>query len=263
MKDVVTKTPITYYGGKQLLLRHILPLIPEHEIYTEAFAGGAAVFFAKDPAKVEVINDINAELINFYQVFKRNSKELHQEIDATIHSRNLHVFARFIYTYPEHFTKVKRAWALWYLSKSSFASRLDGSFGYDKTKNQTSKKILNSKEYALAETIAHRLENTQIESTDALKIIKSRDTSKAFHFTDPPYIGTDCGHYCGYTEEEFIRLLKLLETIEGKFMLTMFPNETLTGFVIRNNWKVVEVERTISAAKTSRRKQIELIVMNY
>ncbi len=263
MKDVVTKTPITYYGGKQLLLRHILPLIPEHEIYTEAFVGGAAVFFAKEPAKVEVINDINAELINFYQVFKRNSKELHQEIDATIHSRNLHVYARFIYSYPEHFTKIKRAWALWYLSKSSFASRLDGSFGYDKTKSQTSKKIINSKEYVLAETIALRLEKTQIESTDALRIIKSRDSPKAFHFVDPPYIGTDCGHYCGYTEEEFIKLLDLLKTIQGKFILTMFPHPVLEKYIKKNKWNVKEVERTISASMHKRRKQIELIVMNY
>lgn len=53
------KTPITYYGGKQTLLKYIIPLIPEHKIYTESFCGGAAVFFAKKPAEAEVINDIN------------------------------------------------------------------------------------------------------------------------------------------------------------------------------------------------------------
>ena len=37
------KTPISYYGGKQTLLKHILPLIPNHKLYTEAFCGGAAV----------------------------------------------------------------------------------------------------------------------------------------------------------------------------------------------------------------------------
>ena len=44
------KTPISYYGGKQMLLKHILPLIPEHTLYTEAFCGGCAVLFAKPPA---------------------------------------------------------------------------------------------------------------------------------------------------------------------------------------------------------------------
>ena len=43
------KTPITYYGGKQTMLKHILPLIPDHSVYTEAFCGGASVLFAKEP----------------------------------------------------------------------------------------------------------------------------------------------------------------------------------------------------------------------
>ena len=46
----IMKTPISYYGGKQSMLKHILPLIPPHQLYTEAFCGGAAVLFAKRPA---------------------------------------------------------------------------------------------------------------------------------------------------------------------------------------------------------------------
>ena len=60
------KTPISYYGGKQTLLKHILPLIPNHKLYTEAFCGGAAVLFAKRPADGEVINDISMDITNFY-----------------------------------------------------------------------------------------------------------------------------------------------------------------------------------------------------
>ena len=47
------KTPISYYGGKQTLLKHILPLIPDHKLYTEAFCGGCAVLFAKASAECE------------------------------------------------------------------------------------------------------------------------------------------------------------------------------------------------------------------
>jgi DNA adenine methylase len=55
------KTPITYYGGKQTLLKYLLPLIPQHKMYCEPFFGGGAVFFAKPKSEVEVINDINVE----------------------------------------------------------------------------------------------------------------------------------------------------------------------------------------------------------
>lgn len=31
------KTPISYYGGKQSMIKDIIPLIPKHNIYVEPF----------------------------------------------------------------------------------------------------------------------------------------------------------------------------------------------------------------------------------
>lgn len=62
------KTPISYYGGKQAMLKKILPLIPDHVVYVEPFFGGGAVFFAKDKSEVEIINDYNSNVANFYRV---------------------------------------------------------------------------------------------------------------------------------------------------------------------------------------------------
>lgn len=60
------KTPISYYGGKQTLAERIVSMIPAHNLYCEPFVGGAAVFFSKPQSNLEVINDTNKELINFY-----------------------------------------------------------------------------------------------------------------------------------------------------------------------------------------------------
>ena len=68
--EIWQRTPISYYGGKQIMLKYILPLIPEHQIYTEAFFGGGAVFWAKEPSQTEIINDFNANVYNFYQILK-------------------------------------------------------------------------------------------------------------------------------------------------------------------------------------------------
>ena len=67
-KKINLKTPITYYGGKQMMCGKIVPLIPKHRLYCEPFAGGAAIYFAKEPSELEVLNDTNRELINFYKV---------------------------------------------------------------------------------------------------------------------------------------------------------------------------------------------------
>ncbi|PIX06781.1 MAG: methyltransferase, partial [Flavobacteriales bacterium CG_4_8_14_3_um_filter_35_10] len=66
------KTPISYYGGKQSMLKHILPMIPRHMTYVEPFFGGGAVFWAKPQSEVEIINDYNANVANFYVQLKTN-----------------------------------------------------------------------------------------------------------------------------------------------------------------------------------------------
>jgi DNA adenine methylase len=70
------KTPISYYGGKQKMIPHILPLIPEHKIYVEPFFGGGAIFFAKEPSKIEVINDIDKRVYNFWLMTVERSMKL-------------------------------------------------------------------------------------------------------------------------------------------------------------------------------------------
>lgn len=263
MSVAALKTPISYYGGKQTLLRHILPRVPEHVTYTESFVGGGALYFAKEPSEVEVINDVNGALVNFYRVLKSNYLELKQKIDGTLHSRRTHEFAQLVNEFGEFFDPVQRAWALWVLSKMSFAAKLDGTFGYDKGRNTTSKKITNAKDQ-FTEALSKRLERTQIEQTNALRIIQSRDTDNTFHFVDPPYIGTDCGHYSGiYNLMDFQNLLELLTVLKGKFMLTMFPHPMLYEYINKYGWVKHEVERTISVSKTNRRKQVELMVCNY
>jgi DNA adenine methylase len=257
------KTPISYYGGKQTMLKHLIPLIPPHRLYTEAFAGGAALFFAKDPSEIEVINDINQNLINFYRVFRDHYKELNVRVQTTLHSRATFDFATIVYDNPLFFDNITRAWAVWSLSKMGFASKLDGTFGYDRSSNSLCKKIRFARE-AFTQELSKRLENTQVECTSAFKVITSRDCEDAFHFVDPPYINSDCGHYTDtFNLMDFERLLELLSAVKGKFILTMFPHEVLSEYIKEHNWRVLEVERTISASKVNRRKQIELIVCNF
>jgi DNA adenine methylase len=203
------KTPLSYYGGKQTLAKTILGLIPPHRLYCEPFLGGAAIFFAKEPSKVEIINDTNGELVNFYEVLKRDFSALEKEIAISLHSRKKHQQARVIYENPDMFDRVKRAWAIWMLANSSYGCMLDGGFGYGRVSPSLSRNLAHKRE-AFAIDYAVRLQKTQIECCDALKIIRSRDCQDAFFYLDPPYVGADQGHYDGYTQEDFDALLELL-----------------------------------------------------
>ncbi|MGM9478061.1 DNA adenine methylase [Pedobacter sp. GSP4] len=258
------KTPITYYGGKQKLARKIVSLIPEHTLYCEPFIGGAAVFFAKLPSKVEVINDTNKELINFYRVAKEDFVSLEKEIRISLHSRDLHRKASVIYNNPDMFSEIKRAWAIWLTSSQSFSSQLDSNWGYDKKSNTTSKKIQSKKEN-FVEEMAIRLQNCQIECADALYIIGSRDTQESFFYCDPPYYNSNCGHYDGYSESDYEALLFLLSRIKGKFLLSSYPSPLLAKYTKEYGWNNWSIEQRVSVnPKAGKEKiKVEMLTANY
>ncbi len=265
MKTDNLKTPTSYYGGKQNLVTTILPLIPEHTTYTETFVGGGAIFWAKPKSEVEIINDYNRELINFYECVQNSYVELEKMVRISLHSRSLHNDATVVYNNPHMFTRIKRAWAVWVLAAQSFSSMLDGTWGYDKIKGSTSQKITTKRD-SFTIDLSIRLQNVQIECTDALRVITSRDHIKAFHYCDPPYFNSDCGHYDGYSKEDFIMLLELLSKVEGKFLLSSYPSDVLQEFTKDNNWSVLTLEQKVSVANGTGKpgkKKIEVLTANY
>jgi DNA adenine methylase len=253
------KTPIAYYGGKQTLAKRILALVPEHRAYCEPFFGGGAVFFAKEPSKVEVINDANGELVNFYEVVKGDFAALQREIEASLHSRERHRRAAVVYENPDMFSRVKRAWAVWTLANASYGNRLDGGFACDR--GGKAALALDNKRLGFASAdYADRLRRALIERRDALEIIKTHDAEDAFFYLDPPYVGTDQGHYDGYGQEDFDALLRALERLKGKFLLSSFRNKALREFSGRNGWRTLEFNM---AARMAGGRKVEVLTANY
>jgi DNA adenine methylase len=61
-------SPLNYFGSKSRLAPRIVKHFPPHRTYVESFGGSAAVLLAKEPAKVEVYNDLDRGLVNLFQV---------------------------------------------------------------------------------------------------------------------------------------------------------------------------------------------------
>ena len=257
----ILKTPVSYYGGKHQLLPKILPLIPSHKIYSEAFFGGGSVFFAKEPSEVEFINDINKQVVNFYRVAKRQFKALQSELDVTLYSEEQYQQAKRIYFEKEEATDVLRAWALFLLSQQTFLHILDNSWAYSAKRNLA--KTFQNKKTMFDERYIKRLESTQIFCRDAIRVILGADSPDAFHFIDPPYVGTDCGHYEGYQEQDLQRLLQTCVELEGKFLLTHFPSELVSDYAQKNGWYQIEYRMHKSAGSKPGSYKVEVFTMNY
>ena len=118
------RTPITYYGGKQQLAAKIVSMMPKHRIYCEPFFGGGAVFFEKPKAGLEVINDTNEMLINFYSVCRQKFNELQSMVRMTLHSESEFIRARDIYRSRLQANDIEKAWALWVMANECHAGSL-------------------------------------------------------------------------------------------------------------------------------------------
>jgi len=264
----IIKSPIVYYGGKTHMLKYILPLIPSHKTYVEPFCGGAAVFFAKQPSKVEILNDKNLFLMIFYEMAKTKANELLAKVDLLLHHEAIYKKYKDLYKKHKNLMykqptelkinendKLEIAIMVWYLSNLCYNSEIGAGFAFSKEQNLA--KNTQSKKNILQQSI-HRIENCQLFTRDALEIIDMFDSRETFFFVDPPYISADQGHYEGYTNEMFIDLLNKLQNIKGKFMLTSYDEEILNKYTTKNKWSQVKI-----SISTLKRKKVEVITINY
>ena len=111
--------------------------------------------------RLEVINDINGELINFYKVLQDDFPALQKEICATLHSRTTHRHALVVYENPDMFDRIKRAWAVWTLANMSFNNTFNSGFSRS-TSGKITRKIV-SKRSQFTEELCQRISGTQIE----------------------------------------------------------------------------------------------------
>lgn len=242
------KPLISYYGGKQRMVKNLLPLIPEHKVYVEPFAGGASLFFAKGEKVVsnndhyrEVLNDTNQDLINLYYIVQTDKEAFLKCLDCIPYSEEWNSKAKNEKSKHD----LERAVFFYVNIMMSFSNNLNGGFRFGKTGANHAKVYFNHLE-RLPEII-NRLKGVYIFNRDALDIIKRFDSEDTFFYCDPPYPGACQGHYAGYTLENFNELVELLKTIKGSFMLSCYDCMDMT-----NDWERYQFKAVNSSQNTNK-----------
>ena len=260
------RTPISYYGGKQSLLHYLLPMLPQHQVYTEVFFGGGSLYWVKPPARSETINDRLDIVVNFYRILKTRYRELYPLIQGSLIARTTHREALDIVKGKKNADDVTRAWAFWYVTNFSFANKIGGGYKYSNDQHTSVPAALAAKKREFTEYLAARLENTYIENEDAVKVLRSRNTPASFHYLDPPYLGgADQGHYKGYTEEHLEQLLHWCAAeCTGAFLLSNYPSPVLLRYVEQNGWHLKQLQHSSKhGVHVKHRAKDEIIVWNY
>jgi DNA adenine methylase len=250
----------------------IISMMPAHRIYCEPFFGGGAVFFAKPKAGIEVINDHNDKLINFYLCVQNRFDELQAFIQKTLHSEHMYRHAKDVWSERAESGETERAWAIWLITNGSFTGSMHGGWKWCNGPNGGhAGTFIKGKRNEFTARLHDRLDSVQISCRDALRVIRDRDTPETFFYLDPPYPNCNQQHYSGYTEENLEELLSLLSSIKGKFILSNYWSDTLHRHVDQQGWffKEIEVDNRVSnlvrGEKRSKinRYRTEVLVYNY
>src|SRR5207244_12734052 len=72
------------------LISTLFPYTTLFRSYVEPFAGGAQVFFHKEPSAVEVLNDLDGEIVNFFRICQWHYEELVRYLRYCVVSRKLY-----------------------------------------------------------------------------------------------------------------------------------------------------------------------------
>lgn len=248
---------VPWMGGKRRLAKHLLPLFPEHTCYVEPFAGGAALFFLRPtPAKVEVLNDINGQLVNLYRVVQHHFDEFVRQFEWTLTSRE--VFARLQSTPPESMTDIQRAARFFYLQHTAFGGKtIDQHFGTSTTgrlwdANTIADKLAASKQ---------RLGGVIIENEPWERCFKRYDRVHTFFYCDPPYWQT-AGYDRAFDWAQYQLLAEMMTKAQGKVMLSINDHpdirELFKDFGIRR----LEIAYSVGRDKTQKTSG-ELVICNW
>lgn len=207
---------IPWIGGKRRLAKHILPLIGQHDCYIEPFCGAAAIYFMKPPAKVEVVNDLNGELINLYRIIKHHLEPLINEFKWTLISREQFNWLKI--TPESTLTDIQRAARFYYLQKMTFGGKVNSrSFGTSAVTPPRLNLLRLEEELSQAHL---RLSRTYIERLHWRECIERYDRDHSVTFCDPPYWGTE-GYGIDFGFDEYRVLADVARRAKGRVIITV------------------------------------------
>lgn len=264
----IKKSLFSYLGGKQKLSKHIKNYIPDHLIYVEPFFGSGALFFAKGFRKdtylskyIEVINDLNEDLMNLYEMIRCKPTELFDLCDNILH---IDSFKKKIKTHGEYYKSLdnlNKAATLLYNLSASFGSRMNHGFAFSKVENHRTR-YLNKIMYI--KSLSDRLMSPTIFNLDYKEVIRRFDTENTFIYLDPPYENTT------KYETNKIDYNELYDYLQGLKSMWMLSHYRDSDFV-RNNFEnkegvyIVDLNHivTVCRDKSKHKNPGECIIMNY
>lgn len=240
---------LRWFGGKWRLAPAIIAHMPPHRVYVEPFAGAASVLLRKPRAYAEVINDLDGEVVNLFQVLRDPAQagELERLLRLTPYAR-----AEFEAAFtPQPRSGVERARCtvirafMGYASDSARMSNGPSATGFRANSNRSGSTPAHdwARYPDRLASFCARLQGVVVERRDALEVMAMHDGPSTLHYVDPPYVSETRGRG-GYAHEldddGHARLLEALLGLRGMVLLSGYRcplYDTVLAGWRRVDWK--------------------------
>lgn len=247
-------------GSKRKLAKQIIPLFPNHKLYLEPFFGCGGLFFNKPLAEYNIVNDLNEDVINCFDVARKKPQELLEFLEITpCHQSLLKKWKKEV---PE--SDIERAVRMVLLSNYTY---LGGGTNLKWTiNNQKKLAIANLKDFLKSDYIKF----TSFQATcykkffENLNFRSELDRNQAFCYSDPPYLNTK-NNYANkfnaikWVEEDFIELLKIHIQTGLRFAISEFDDPFILEACRQRNLNVIILGERGNLKNT----RVEILITNY
>lgn len=256
------KIAFGWYGGKFSHLDFLLPLIPDDAThFCDAFGGSAAVLLNVKPYKVETYNDLDSELVNFFETLRNQGSKLIKAIGLTPFSRE--ELARACK--PENgLSKLERARRFYIRARQTRTglaqTSSEGRWAHCVLTSRAGMSGAVSRWLGSVEglsEIAQRLQRVQIENAPAVEVIQRYDTLDTVFYVDPPYVHSARGDSAAYghemTDADHESLAKVLNGTRGRVVLSGYRTRLYDR--LYENWRRIDAnERNCHSVRKPRQE---------
>ena len=253
---------IPYYGGKYMMSKQLINMLPRHIRYFEPFFGGGSMFFRKKKAEWNVLNDIDNDLINLYICVQIEFNELTRYILSFLRSRTIYEDAveeikRPVVDNPNP----KRAAIYFFVVRNAFNNVVPNTFSKD-TKWDIG--IIDELKVSRA-----KLDNVTIENMHFGDLVKRyQPRPDDFFYFDPPYVVTDKKSYYRnvFTNElhqELKEICDLIDISGSKFMISYDNVENIRKLYKDYNLNYINTKYVGTIPEKRGDVKTELVITNY
>jgi DNA adenine methylase len=223
--EKIPAPPVRYVGSKWKIAQWVIAHFPPHETYVEPFAGGANVLFRKPISQIEVINDIDGEVVNFFKVLRERTADLTAAIEWTPYSK-----AEWALSFEPATDELERARRFYVRVRQSYGAA-GSKHGWRFIRTKGVGGAHPPREWNRLHTLwaaARRLKQVMIEHDDGIDVIQRYDTEKTLFYVDPPYVLSErvAGPAYAYemTDLEHRELAAALRSVKGMVVLSGYPS---------------------------------------